>query len=77
VFPRRARLDPPAHHSRICLRAVRRCAAGQVNLGQPLVQPENVQVLRSVAQAEASGGVAPLSNSATLPGNGPPGYWLY
>ena len=41
-----------------------------------MVYPEFIQNLRSVAQAEATGGVTPFSNSDPLSGNGPPGYWL-
>ena len=41
-----------------------------------MTYPEFFQNLRSVAQAEATGGVTPFSNSDPLSGNGPPGYWL-
>lgn len=46
------------------------------NRGQPMTYPKFFQNLRSVAQAEATGGVTPFSNSDPLSGNGPPGYWL-
>ena len=46
------------------------------NVGQPKAYPEFIQNLRSVAQAEATGGVTPFSNSDPLSGNGPPGHWL-
>lgn len=46
------------------------------NVGQPKAYPEFIQNLRSVAQAEATGGATPFSNSDPLSGNGPPGHWL-
>ena len=52
------------------------CGGSRFNAGQPIVYPEFIQIIRSVAQAEATGGVTPFSNSAPLSGNGPPGYWL-
>ena len=88
-FPLQSGPKSPPTCSRVGLAWVRRatsptllqrrsasCGGSRFNAGQPIVYPEFIQIIRSVAQAEATGGVTPFSNSAPLSGNGPPGYWL-